>query len=166
MNLTMKEPNNKISTDAVKVWKISNIITTCVMVIIGIGLIVASDYFNWYHWIKVTLIILFVLGLLLSIWDIFFEPVLLQRYWRYDISSEYIQIKHGIFNKELTIMPMTKVQYVTAEQGPILRKYQLYTLEIGTMSSTIDIPALPEQTALSLRAQIAEYAKVKEVEEL
>jgi len=162
----MNDPNKSISKDAIKVWRITNLFIQIIAIIIGIGLIWASIYFNWYYWIKITLIVLLAIDILLSLWDILIEPVLLQRYWRYDISSEYVQIKHGIFNIKQTIMPMTKVQYVTAKQGPLLRKYQLYTLQIGTMSTSIDIPALPEQTALTLRSKIAEYAKIKEVEDL
>ncbi|HLR51987.1 MAG TPA: PH domain-containing protein [Candidatus Avamphibacillus sp.] len=166
MTPTMNEPNKSISKDAIKVWRITNLIINIIMIIIGIGLIGASFYFDWYRWIQITLAVLLAIGFILSIWDIFIEPVLLQRYWRYDISSEYVQIKHGILNMKQTIMPMTKVQYVTAKQGPLLRKYQLYTLQIGTMSTSIDIPALPEQTALTLRSKIVEYAKIKEVEDL
>ena len=166
MTPTMNDPNKSISKDAIKVWRITNLFIQIIAIIIGIGLIWASIYFNWYYWIKITLIVLLAIDILLSLWDILIEPVLLQRYWRYDISSEYVQIKHGIFNIKQTIMPMTKVQYVTAKQGPLLRKYQLYTLQIGTMSTSIDIPALPEQTALTLRSKIAEYAKIKEVEDL
>lgn len=162
----MNEPSQPISKDAIKVWRISNLFTQIIVILVGVGLIVASAYFDWYRWVKITLIVLLIIDMILFIWDIFIEPVLMQRYWRYDVSSEYIQIKHGIFKIKHTIAPMTKVQYVTAEQGPLLRKYQLYTIQIGTMSSSINIPALPEQEALNLRLQIANYAKIKEVEDI
>src|SRR5690625_1278362 len=162
----MSEPSQPISKEAINVWRINNLIIQCIVIIIGIGLIVASAYFNWYRWVQVTLVAFLMVDILLAIWDIFIEPVLRQRYWRYEVGSEYIQIKHGIFNIKHTIAPMTKVQYVTAEQGPLLRKYQLYTIHVGTMSSSINIPALPDQEALKLRSQIAEYARIKEVDDV
>lgn len=166
MTFTTNEPGKRISKDAIKVWRITNLIIHLIVLVIGIGLITAAFYFNWYQWIKITFLVLFGLEILSLIWDVAIEPVLLQRYWRYDISSEYVQIKHGVFYVKHTMMPMTKVQYVTAKQGPLLRKYKLYTLQLGTMSSSFDIPALPEDTALALRSQIADYAKIKEVEDL
>jgi len=160
----LNEPIHPIAQDAIKVWRISNTISQIIIILVGLGLIVSSIYFDWYRWIQITLIILLAVDMLMSIWDIFIEPTLLQKYWRYDVNSEYVQMKHGIFKVKHIIAPMTKVQYVNTEQGPILRKYNLYTVEIGTMSSSFSIPALPEQEALRLRSQIAEYAKIKEVE--
>lgn len=162
----VEQPDQRISQDAVTVWRISNTIVHGIILLIGAGLLISSIYFNWYGWITVTISILLALDALSAIWEIAIEPVLRQRYWRYAISSDYVQIKHGIFNTKQTIAPMTKIQYVTAKQGPILRKYQLYTIEVGTMNSSISIPAIPEAEALTLRSEIANYAKLKEVEDL
>lgn len=162
----VEQPDQRISQDAVTVWRISNTIVHGIILLLGAGLLISSIYFNWYGWITVTISILLALDVLGAIWEIAIEPVLRQRYWRYAISSDYVQIKHGIFNTKQTITPMTKVQYVTAKQGPILRKYQLYIIEVGTMNSAISIPAIPEAEALALRSEIANYAKLKEVEDL
>lgn len=166
MDNTVKEPDKHISIDAVKVWRITNTIEHGVLLLIGTGLLGAGIYFEWFGWVIITLSSLLVFDILLAIWEIGIQPVLLQRFWRYDINSDYVQIKHGIFKVTQTVAPMTKVQYVTAEQGPILRKYGLYTIEVGTMCSGINIPAIPEQEALTLRTEIANYAKLKEVEDL
>lgn len=166
MNNTVDKPTKRISKDAVKVWRITNTIEHMIVILVLIGLLGSGLYFDWFGWIVVVLSILLALDLLFSIWEIVFQPVLLQRYWRYEINSDYVQTKHGIFKVTQTVAPMTKVQFVTAEQGPILRKYGLYTIEVGTMSSSIHIPAIPEQEAFALRNEIASYAKIKEVEEL
>ncbi|WP_217586164.1 PH domain-containing protein [Lentibacillus saliphilus] len=158
------EPDRRIAEDAVKVWRISNTITHLIIALIGIGLITAGYYYDWKNWIVIIFFVLVTLDVLFAIWDIFIEPVLTQRYWRYDINAEFIQIKHGIFKIHHTIAPMTKVQYVTAQQGPLLRRYGLQTLEVGTMNTPIKIPALPKEEAIALRGQIAEYAKIKEAE--
>lgn len=60
---------------------------------------------------------------------------------------------------------MTKIQSVATEQGPILRKYGLYSVSVETMGSSHTIPALPKDVAVELRNQIAQYAKIKEVEQ-
>ncbi|GGB55662.1 PH domain-containing protein [Virgibacillus dakarensis] len=163
MNI-INEPDNHISQDAVTVWRISNSIGEGIALIVLAGLLWAGYYFDWYHWIIIVLWVLIVLTPISAIWSVFMEPLLLQKYWRYGINEEFVQLKHGILNEEHIIIPMTKVQYVEAKQGPLLRKYKLYTLSIGTMQSSHSIPALPEHEALMLRDEIAHKAKLKEVD--
>lgn len=161
---TISEPKNRISSDAVIVWRISNIIGHIIIIIVTIGLLWAGMFYDWYQWVIIVLWIIVGFDLLSTIWSIFIEPVLLQKYWRYGINSEFVQLKHGILNETHIIIPTTKIQYVEAKQGPLLRQYGLYTLSIGTIRTTHEIPALPEQEALTLRDQIAHHAKIKEME--
>lgn len=165
MTTSFDEPDKRIADDAVSVWRIDNTIESIITLLIGAGLIWASIYFDWLGWITIGLIILLAIDAIYSFWGIALEPKLRWRYWRYAIDSDYVQIKHGIFKMTHTVTPMTKVQYVTAEQGPILRKYQLYTIEVGTIDSSLSIPAIPEEEAISLRTEIASFAKLKESED-
>ena len=50
---------------------------------------------------------------------------------------------------------------MSTNQGPFLRKYGLYNVEIGTTTSDHTIPAIHHDEAYALREQIATYAKVK-----
>ena len=59
---------------------------------------------------------------------------------------------------------MTKIQSISTNQGPLLRKYDFYSISIDTMGSSHSIPALPKEKAIELRNQIAYFAKIKEVE--
>jgi len=70
--------------------------------------------------------------------------------------------RSGRWNVEHKIIPMAKIEYVTTDQGPFLRKAGLYSLNIGTTASSHKIPAIPEEEALKLRSLIASYANVKE----
>ncbi|MEN1968357.1 PH domain-containing protein [Lentibacillus sp. N15] len=161
---TTTQPENQISTDAIKVWRISNIIQDVIALIVLIGLLWTGIHFAWFHWIIVILWILLGLTPVDVIWSIGIQPVLLHKYWRYGITEEFVQLKHGIFEQKYTVIPMTKIQYVEATQGPLLKKYGLYTIKIGTMRSSHEIPALPEAEAFVLRENIAERAKLKEAE--
>lgn len=57
---------------------------------------------------------------------------------------------------------MTKVQYVHAKQGPLLRKFGLQTITIGTAAGSHEIYAIEESFAKTLREQIAVYARIEE----
>lgn len=100
-----------------------------------------------------------------AVWDIFIQPSWLYKHWYYDVNEEFLQLKHGALTKVHQIIPMAKVQSVTTNQGPLMRKYGLYSVSVGTMGSSHEIPALPEEVALALRHQIASYARINEVDE-
>ncbi|SET96329.1 hypothetical protein SAMN05421676_11284 [Salinibacillus kushneri] len=160
---SISEPENTISKDAIKVWRLSHIIEESIGLLIVIGLLTAGILFNWYQWVIIILWILAALTPLSAIWSILIRPIYLQKQWRFGVNEEFIQLKHGIFKQKHSIIPMTKVQFVEAEQGPLLRKYKLYTLNIGTMRSSHSIPALSKREAFALRSKIAQHAKIKEV---
>lgn len=84
----------------------------------------------------------------------------MQRTWRYEIDEDFIQLKHGFLNRHHTIVPMSRVEYVNTEQGPLLRRFELSVLTIGTLASTHEIPALTLTEATIVRNKIARLAQI------
>ncbi|MCM3117413.1 PH domain-containing protein [Neobacillus sp. MER 74] len=162
MYIQIEEPTETISADAVKMWRISNSVGHgIVFLIIGV-LIVCTEILNWYGWIGVVLYIIGGITILSAIYSILIEPVFLQKTWRYKIDPQFIQLKHGKWQTQHTLIPMEKVEYVRTEQGPIMRHYQLYKIEIGTTTSSHVIPAIASEQAKRLQAEIAIYAKIQD----
>src|SRR5699024_8906782 len=93
----------------------------------------------------VCILLYIFLGILINImiYKITIRPILLHKTWRYDIDENYIQLKYGFINKHSLIIPMSRVEYVNTNQGPILRYYNLSVLTIGTITSANQIPAIP-----------------------
>lgn len=162
---TIQEPQQKISPAAVKMWwmeaTIENLIIFCVLVV----LLFLQQYYDWVEWIGIILYILLALTVLSAIFEIGFYPNFRIRVWRYEVDERFVQIKRGAINQKYLIVPMTKVQYVNTIQGPLLRKFGLATIKIGTMASTHEIPAVAEQEAEALRTRIAVLAEVTESDE-
>lgn len=158
-------PENRLSKDSVKVWIISRVISYVIWIAIFSILLYLDYRFSWYEWIGWVLIGITSLIALSGIWSVFIKPFLLYKNWRYDATEDFLQLKSGAFNEEHQLVPMTKIQSVATNQGPILRMYRLYSLTIETMGSTHRIPALPKDVAIELRNRIAHYAKIKEVDE-
>lgn len=159
----MNEPQKRLSKDAVTVWMISETIYNIIgFIILGI-LLYLDDWFSWKEWIGWILWVLVSFSVLGVVWS-FISPLLLYKSWRYDVNEEFLQLKSGVFNEKQQLVPMTKIQSVATNQGPILRKYGLCTVSVETMGSSHAIPALPKEVAESLRNQIAQFAKIKEVE--
>jgi uncharacterized protein len=160
----IEEPKRCISEKAMKVWRISESLINMGILVVLCIVFYLDVYFEWKYWIGWIIIGLLGMTVLSAIWGTFIEPSLKQKYWRYDVDEEFIQLKSGIWNKKHQLIPMTKVQSVELVQGPLLRKFQLYSISVGTMGSNHKIPAIPQEEARELRDQIAHYAKIKEVE--
>ena len=157
-------PENRLSKDSVKVWIISGIISYSIWLILFAVLLYVDFRFSWYEWIGWILIGITSLIALSGIWSVFIKPFILYKNWRYAANEEFLQLKFGAFHEEHQLVPMTKIQSVSTNQGPILRKYGLYSISIETMGSSHVIPTLPKDVAFELRNRIAHFAKIKEVE--
>jgi uncharacterized protein len=162
MYLNIEEPTERISADVVKVWRISNTLEHVSALIVLAILIVCANKFGWYEWIGIVLYILAGVYFLYAIFSIFIQPAYIQATWRYQIDQQFIQLKHGKWQVKHTLIPMEKVEYVRTEQGPIMRKYGLFNIEIGTTTSNHVIPAIPSHEAVELKALIGIYAKIKD----
>jgi uncharacterized protein len=160
--LNIDEPTEKISTDAVKVWRITNSLGHLLALIIIAILVFFSNMFGWFNWINIVLYIIGGLAILSGLFSIAIEPIFLQRTWRYRIDQQFVQLKHGKWQVKHTLIPMEKVEYVRSEQGPLMRRFNLYKIEIGTTTSNHVIPGIPSEEAKLLKAQIATYAKIQD----
>ncbi|MED0661181.1 PH domain-containing protein [Bacillus smithii] len=166
MTQMIKEPKQQISPNAVKMWRISDAIMYFIALCILLILLYFQQYYEWKSWIRFILCVLLILLIISSIVEIVIVPIYRQRTWRYEVDEKYIQLKYGgVLKKTHLIIPMTKVLYVNTNQGPLLRKYGLSTIKIGTMASVHEIPAIPEKEAAELREKIAMLAGISESNE-
>lgn len=155
-----EQPNVKIATDAIKAWQLTAHIYALIFLLITIGAIVVYIIFDFLPlWI-----VFIIAGLTVAEWIItaLIIPKLRWRRWRYRVYDREIYIQHGILIVTRTIVPMIRVQHVDTQQGPVLKKYKLATLEISTAATTHQIPALLEEEAYDLRDQISELARVEQ----
>ncbi|MDA1477792.1 PH domain-containing protein [Bacillus changyiensis] len=153
------EPKHQISNDGLKVWKISAAITSFVLLLLASGLLTLVLIFKWPLWIGILAI---VIWLLLSFFIIFIIPNIRHKIWRYEVHEHEIDIQHGIIWVTRVIIPMVRVQHVDTAQGPLLRRYQLASVQISTAATTHSIPALDVEEADRLRDFISRLARVTE----
>lgn len=162
----MLEAQNRISTKAIRVFRLRNTLIEVLFLVIVVVLLTLGHVYEWFNWLIIIFWVLLGLVPLSATWSVIFEPNIIQKYWRYGINEQFVRLKHGRFVHHDIVIPMTKIQYVGADQGPLLRKYGLYSLTIGTLGSSHTIPALPEEEAFQIRDQIAHYAQIDEEDEL
>ncbi|WP_181349334.1 PH domain-containing protein [Thalassobacillus sp. CUG 92003] len=153
------EPANRISPKALRLWRIYGGIQSVIITLLAAGLIVATYYFNWPKWLILIGIIVPLLEIILSVWLL---PTIRWKRWRYEVREQEIELQHGIWIVNRTLVPMIRVQHVDTEQGPLLRKYKLATISISTAATVHKIPALEVDEAEHLRQSISSLARVAE----
>ncbi|MCM3735223.1 PH domain-containing protein [Bacillus cytotoxicus] len=155
----MQPLENEINPKMVRVWQISSLITSGIGLIITIAYFILMIKFDWTGWIFGVL----VLGLLMyAPLSYLVFPSLRQRYYSYELNEEEMEIQKGMFTVERVLIPMIRIQHITIEQGPIMRKFDLAELKIATAATAHSLPGLTMREAERLKRQIAELAKVSD----
>ncbi len=155
----MREPSQRISEKALELWRIYGAIQVGIMLLISIGFIFLTNIWDWPAWIISIPLAATILLLVFSVWLI---PLVKWKRWRYEVTDQEIELQHGLFIIQRTLVPMIRVQHVDTEQGPLLRKYRLATISISTAATVHKVPALNEHEAERLRQSISSLARVAE----
>lgn len=155
------KPSQSLSPKALPVWRLHAFFESLFVALVPIGYGAFLYFFSIPVWILWGLIGCYSLYLILVVWII--PPVRWKR-WRYDVLADEIDLMHGVFIVKRTLIPMTRVQHVDTEQGPLLRRYKLAVVSISTAATVHRIPSLTIEVADELRDRIAELAAVAEDE--
>ncbi|WP_237100240.1 PH domain-containing protein [Paenibacillus azoreducens] len=148
--------------DSVKVFRYSGFMTGLFLIGISILYLLIA---KWKHWIFMPGWIAIGLSVLLLIWLTCFSPGISYRMFGFRVSEEELEIRSGWIWYTDIIVPMTRVQHVELERGPLLRKYNLAQVKVVTAATSHIIKALPLHEAEDLKRQIGDLAKVVEHDE-
>lgn len=143
----------------IHIWRQRAGITNLIFWVLIAGLIFATFFFHWpyfIHFISGGLVLLTLLHLIIFVYVV---PPIRYRTYFYAIRQQDLLIQEGVFIISQTVIPLSRVQNVETEQGPLLRKHGLTAVSITTAADTHGIPALNEAEAVSLRDQISELIK-------
>ncbi len=151
------EPSQMLDPRALRVWRINAAIGT-LFIWIPAGIAVTVTYLADWLWPWMLLILIF--PFLITILQIFIIPPLEWRRWRYEVSEREVDMQRGVFVTTRTLVPMSRVQHVDTQQGPILRYYGLSAVTITTAGGGHEIPGLSEEVASEVRDRIAALAGV------
>lgn len=155
----LKEPQNRLSKKGVKVWRITGIISTIILLAMAGTVTTLTFIFDWYKVIiPAAFLVCFIYGYL----SILLMPNLKWKRWRYEVREDEVELQRGVIVIKRTLIPMIRVQHVDTQQGPIMRKYDLATVSISTAATVHEIPALLVEEAEEIRNYISQKAKVAE----
>lgn len=87
-------------------------------------------------------------------WLVYWRPPRLYRAWGYRIDDRVLETRSGIMFQVRRLLPLTRLQHVDLQRGPIERAFGLASLILhtaGTHQASITIPGLDAEEAARLR---------------
>lgn len=114
---------------------------------VGIVFLTATEYL-----IGASLAWLLCLGL--SVWFVFWYPGQAYRAWGYRIDERVLEIRSGLLFRSLQLLPLSRIQHVDLQRGPLERLYGLSSMILftaGTRDAAITLPGLDAEEAMRLR---------------
>ncbi len=87
-------------------------------------------------------------------------PAWRYRFWRYEIREDEVDLQHGWFVQKRQLVPMSRIQHVDTRRGPLQRRFGLASVVFFTAAGSMEIPALSQDVAATVRDRIADLAKV------
>ncbi|MEK5450518.1 PH domain-containing protein [Paenibacillus sp. FSL R7-0331] len=154
----MKQAKHKLDLKSMDCWRIQVYIETAIVLILFfvIHIIVSrTDASNIVFPIWLMLVISYIVLSVLR------ATVLMRKKyegWSYEVSPHEVFIAEGVFFRQMTQIPMNRIQHITVKQGPVARKYQLSVIEIVTAASTIEIEYLSSDHAEKVCEEIKRHA--------
>lgn len=154
-------PANQLNPRIKNVWRISDsiwiiIAFLCCFLPFAIISLVAPEE-DWARVVSVAVAVLFIALFVLCV--IVLPPIRYAR-WRYELTSDYLDIARGIFWRKRFIIPFIRVQNTDTRQGPVLRAFGLSSVTVATAAGEHEIPGLDNEEADALRDRAAELARL------
>lgn len=131
-------------------WILTASLSAGVLATVGVMWLTA-DLPRWINVLLVPawLVITLGIGWLCYIW-----PAVHYRHVSYTLDSEGIEIRSGVWWRQVMSVPRSRVQHIDVSQGPMERSYGLGRLVLytaGTSHSRVELPGLNYTVAFNLR---------------
>jgi uncharacterized protein len=94
-----------------------------------------------------------------AVWFCLWYPPRLYRSWGYRIDAKVLETRSGRVFQRARLLPLSRLQHVDIERGPLERMYGLAALVLhtaGTHSANVRIPGLEAAEATRLRDHLIE----------
>lgn len=153
-------PANQLDPKVKTVWRINDAIWLTVVFLccfVPFAIAAAVEPASWIVIVLAAIAVVYVVCLV--VWLVVLPPIRFVR-WRYELSSDYLDIARGIVWRKRFIIPFIRVQNTDTRQGPILRAFGLASVTVATAAGEHEIPGLGSDVAERLRDRAAELARL------
>ncbi|WP_022924510.1 PH domain-containing protein [Serinicoccus marinus] len=148
----LREPAHQVSPRALRCWVVQNFIGS----VLTWGVLFTIHWFlpdSWARWLGP----LFVLIMVYNVLELILEPTIRYRRTRWEVTGERVFSQTGWLSREQRIAPLSRVQTVDTERGPIMRLFRLANVTVTTASAAgpITLPCLDTDLADRVTADLA-----------
>ncbi|MDR1087697.1 MAG: PH domain-containing protein [Coriobacteriales bacterium] len=153
-------PAHQLNPKITWVWRISDALTiTLVFFLCAIPFfcVYAFEGEQWALLVSAVCVACYLLALIIFLAVV---PPIRFRRWRYELTSDYLDIARGILWRKRFIIPFIRVQNTDTRQGPVLRAFNLASVTVSTAAGRHEIPGLDTAVAEQLRNRAAELARI------
>lgn len=154
----LPEPREHLDRRAITLWRISGLIQALVVTVTIVAPLVMLPLVFDVSWFWVVLPGLAIASISVAL--ALLLPGLMWRRWRYEIRAEEADLQHGVVTVTRQLVPMARIQHVDTRRGPLQRRFGLASVVLFTAAGAVEIPALADDVAASVRDQIATLANV------
>ena len=108
-------------------------------------------------WIGIPLALAWLTFVSALVWHAERWPARSYQHLRYRAEADGIEIRHGVYWREVTRVPRSRIQHTDVSQGPLERRYGLGTLVLytaGTTHARVALPGLAKERAVALRDRL------------
>jgi uncharacterized protein len=145
-----------LSPRIVLLWQLGYVMVTgVVLVAVGIVMAIATDLPEAVR-TGLPILVLMVGGVATIV-----LPPAVYRRWRYAITEDGVELRHGLIVHRESSIPHFRVQHIDLQQGPLDRWRGVVKVSISTASPATDatLPGIEPERAEVLRARILERAE-------
>lgn len=157
---TLRDPAYFASPNAVRYWVLSAMIGALVWLTILVGLYYFLVPDSWKFWAGPLLVVLAVISAI----QVLAVPQWRYRVHRWEVTSSAVYTRSGWLNVEQRIAPLSRVQTVDSERGPLMRVFNLASITVTTASAAgpITIECLSSQMADRMVAELTAITSATE----
>ncbi len=146
---------HRLDPRVTKLWIVVDLIGFGVLLIIQLAALLILGYRrpDWTWWLLFGWLATAAVCLWLSFW----RPPRLYRAWRYRVDLKVLETRSGIIFQRTRLLPLSRLQHVDLERGPVERMFGLASLVLhtaGTHSANLTIPGLDADEAVRLRDRL------------
>lgn len=122
------------------------------------GILALTTLVTWFaadsRWVPLLLTFLWPVVTAGLFWLSCAWPAIDYRHQSYTVDPRGIEIRHGVFWRNVENVPRSRVQHIDVSQGPLERRFALGKLSIytaGTEYALVSLRGLPHERALRIR---------------
>ena len=150
----LREPAHHVAPEAIRYWALKSLIGAVIQWIVVTALYVLAVPEGWKVWAGPIAILLVAI----SIVELAVVPRWRYRVHRWEVTDTAIYTRSGWLTREQRIAPLSRVQTVDSERGPLMRVFRLSSITVTTASAAgpITIDCLNFAVAARVVADLTE----------